>query len=265
MHAVSAPVILRIKQGNIEASSFSHAAIVVALRQEIFVANMTMRPIVEAILDYCNVAPSSEPTSEAVWTYRMIVHAARVTNYTYMKGPKDIAEWDRLLQYLHEWNIRKPGSFEPINHVFDDDFHIQIDKDQQEPRTPKTVHPALPAIYYSHDCPIAAQQYLQLCRILLLAHDPQAPSLGLGRASFVQAQENKIRDSVRIICGVAQSNPEFMPARLTAGLAIAMCGELFDNPVETTQLLEIVTEAEMHLGWPCLKVRDRLKSFWHLQ
>ncbi|KAI1856705.1 uncharacterized protein JN550_013699 [Neoarthrinium moseri] len=269
VHAVSAPVILRIKQGNIETSSFSHAAIIVALRQEIFVANMTMRPIVEGIMDYCNndcnVATGSKPNSEAIWTHRIIVHAARVTNYTYTKKPKDVAEWDRLHQYLHEWNTSKPASFEPINHVFDKNFRLRVDEDQWGAGVTESSGHALPLIYYSHDCPVAAQQYLQLCRILLLSHDPRAPPrLGLGRACLIQAQENEIRNSVRIICGIAQSNPEYMPARLTVGMVIAMCGELFSDSTETTQLLRMVTEAEMHLGWPCLKVRDRLKSFWDL-
>ncbi|RAL13055.1 uncharacterized protein BO97DRAFT_442546 [Aspergillus homomorphus CBS 101889] len=165
-HAVSTPTLLQIKRGHFQSPRFSDAGMIVALRQEIFIGNMVKRAV-EPSLAFCSVNWSLGPAADATWTYRMIAHAARVTNFAY----------------------------------------------------------------------------------------------GMGRAQYVQKQEEEIRNAVRVICGIAMSNPESMPARLTAGLAVALGGELFDDPSETPELMRLVTEAELHLGWLCLKVSHRLRGF----
>ncbi|OJJ94713.1 hypothetical protein ASPACDRAFT_64991 [Aspergillus aculeatus ATCC 16872] len=244
-HAVSTSILLQIKGGNVQPSGFSDAAMIVALRQEIFIGNM-----------------------DATWTYRMIAHAARVTTFVYGNGPKDKLEWDRLWQYVLDWEQHKPDAFQPIHYS----HRTQLWTFRFRPETPEDAPSAsadrdsiLPVIYYTSDCPIAGQQYLQLSRILLLAHDPRLPSLGMGRARYLQKQEEEMRNAVRIICGIAMSDAEYMPARLTAGLAIAVGGELFDDPEETRELMHLVAEAELHVGWPCLKVSHRLRAFWGLE
>ncbi|KAI0450499.1 hypothetical protein F5B21DRAFT_427991 [Xylaria acuta] len=101
--------------------------------------------------------------------------------------------------------------------------------------------------------------------MLLLAHDPRTPSLGLGRTKSIQAQEEKSRQAARVVCGVSLSNPEYTAARILAGLVIGMAVELFKDTPETTQLLEIVSKAEMHLGWPGIKVSPKLQELWGLE
>lgn len=80
----------------------------------------------------------------------------------------------------------------------------------------------------------------------------------------MQDNDDKIRECVRVICGVALTNPEFHTTRSTAGLAIGLCGELFHDPRETKVLLELLSAAEFHLGWPCLKLKEDLRRFWGL-
>lgn len=241
---------------------------IVALRQEIFVGNMTKRAV-EPISAYCNIDRSMNPATDAMWTYRIIAHAARVTNFAYGSGPKDILEWDQLWQYVHDWEHHKPSSFLPIHYSYKRDLWTFTTVGYQDSNTGSRMEEenqgdAFPVIYYTYDCPIGGQQYLQLCRILLLAYNPRMPTLGIGRAQYLEQQEEEIRGAARIICGISQSNPEYMPARLTAGLAIALCGELFTDPTETTALLRLVSEAELHLGWPGLKVSHQLRTFWNL-
>ncbi|KAL7940587.1 hypothetical protein V8C42DRAFT_224152 [Trichoderma barbatum] len=264
IHAVSASILLQIQHGNVRPSSFSDAAMVVALRQEIFVANMTERAV-EPIATYFNSNWSLEPATDATWTHRIIVHAALVTNFAYGSDTKDVSQWDRLWQYVHNWEQRKPNSFLPMYYAYKKElwtFKPGGQKISIGGRGSTTC--ILPTIHYTYDCPIAGQQYLQLCRILLLAHDPRMPFLGMGRAQYLRNREEETRDAVRIICGISISNTEYMPARLTAGLSVAMCGELFTDPAETKELLRIVSDAELHLGWPSLKVSNRLRAFWGL-
>lgn len=254
-HAVSAPVLMQIKQGNVRGSGFSEAAMIVALRQEIFIANMTKQPL-QPIIAYCNIDETLQPASETMWAYRMIAHAARVTTFVNGTDRNDAVEWAKLWQYLQDWDRCKPNSFLPM--------HQSAATSSPDPSTGEAS--SLPRIYYTYDCPVAAQQYLHISRILLMScmppdctsyleEEPEAPG----------SRVDKIMEAVRIICGISISNAEYKPARLTAGLAIALCGQHFIGRMETRELLRIVSEAELHLGWPCLKVSHRLRDIWGLQ
>lgn len=77
-----------------------------------------------------------------------------------------------------------------------------------------------------------------------------------------QIKEDESRRDVRRICGVALANRTVFPAIITAGLAVAICGELFTEQCDIDVLSKVLHEAEVHLGWPSLKVKDRLITFW---
>lgn len=225
----------------------------IVLRQEIQVANMIKRPV-EVMGIECGIDDSLGPASDVMWTCRMMSHAARVTNYAYGDNPRTETLWNQLWSYLDQWSLEKPSSLNPLNRCEGGTW-------LENPRSQDRI---FPEIYYVHDCSIAGQQYLELCKIILLAHDPQIPALGLGRTNYMKAQEEKIRETVRNLCGIWLSNPEYVPAKILASLGIAMTGELFTDPTETRQLFNIISEAEMHVGWPCLKVSPQLKEFWSL-
>ncbi|KAE8140013.1 hypothetical protein BDV38DRAFT_269417 [Aspergillus pseudotamarii] len=246
-HTLSAHILVRIKEGNICTSSFTDAALIVVLRQEIFVANLTQRPV-GSFTDHCNIDTSLGPASEAMWTYRIIAHAAKITDFAYgdvMFRTKD--RWNDLMQYVQDWEDSRPSSFIPI---------------YSEAENPPSS--CFPKIWYCNDCHVAARLYLELCRILLLASDPDASALRIGRFRRMQDNDDRIRVCVRVICGVALTNPEFHTTRSTAGLAIGLCGELFHDPRETKVLLDLLSAAEFHLGWPCLKLKEDLRRFWRL-
>ena len=266
-HVVSAPLLLRMRENNPEPSDLSDAAMVVALRQEIVVANMNQRPVELTARD-CNIDDSLDPAPYATWTLRMISHAAKITNYAYGHSHQRTESlWGSLWSYLSAWDLARPASFRPLNN-----WSLHLRQNSSSPSSP------FPEIYHTDDCHLAAHQYSELCKILLLAYDPQTPAVGLGRGAFLRKKEAKMRDSVRIICGVYVSNSEVMSTLLTAGLAIALAGELFgldegqsmdgrnreQREAEIKGLLEIVTNAERHVGWPCLKVGAKLREFWGL-
>ncbi|KAI8950496.1 hypothetical protein F4801DRAFT_342834 [Xylaria longipes] len=261
-HTVSASLLLRINLHNKNPSDFSNAAMAVALRQEIYIANRLKRPI-ELEGRNCGIDGSLTPAPDFMWTFRIMSHAARVTNYAYGIDCRSRTLWDQLWVYLEDWNRARPSSFNSLNH-----FNLESSLDVlSSENCNQSVDGTriFPEIYYLSDCPLAGNQYLQLCKILLLAHDPRTPSLGLGRTKSIQIQEEKIRQAVRVVCGVSLSNPEYTAARILAGLVIGMAGELFKDGSETAQLLEIVSKAEMHLGWPGIKVSPKLQELWGLE
>lgn len=221
----------------------------IVLRQEIHVANLTKRPVELDGAD-CGISDSLEPASDITWTWRIMSHTAKATNYAYGGEPRSETRWDELWGYLEEWSSRKPASLDVLN-VIDDTI----------------AHDArpFPELFFVNECAIASRQYAEICKIILLGHDPRRPALGLGRTRYLRTQENRIREAVRTTCGICLSNPEYAPTKVLAALSIAIAGELFTDPIETSQFLDIIAEAEMHVGWPCLKVSPYLKDFWDPQ
>ncbi|KAI0437713.1 hypothetical protein F4803DRAFT_131724 [Xylaria telfairii] len=258
-HTVSASLLLRINLHNNNPSDFSNAAMAVALRQEIYIANRVKRPI-ELDGRNCGIDESLTPAPDFMWTFRIMSHAARVTNYAYDIDSRSQTLWNQLWVYLEEWDRERPSSFNPLNQVNTESSLDTLSSENNNLSADGTR--IFPIIYYLSDCPVAGNQYLQLCKILLLAHDPRTPCLGLGRTRLIQVQEEKIRQAVRVVSGISLSNPEYMVARILAGLVIGMACELFKDASETTRLLEIVSKAEMHLGWPGLKVSPQLQELW---
>jgi len=216
----------------------------VTLRQEIFISNLTQQPV-GSITEYCNIDSSLSPTSDLMWAYRTIALAAKITDSAHGDHESRTPyRWHCLMQYLNDWKALRPPSFEPL-----------YCRDASD---------CFPRLQFCSDYHVAASQYSEFSRILILASDPNLPSIRIGRLSQGRNHDEDIRESVRLICGVALANRQFMPARSTAGLVISMCGELFHDPSETRVLLELLTDAESHLGWPALKIKDDLKQLWRL-
>lgn len=234
---------------------------IVVLRQEIFVSNMTKRAV-ESVGDLCTITDTLTPASDSMWAYRSMVHAARVTSFVYGAETTNKTEWDRLWQYTQAWEQARPDSFKPVYYY--DPISSPAASDDSSCNSSRVPGSLLPKIIFTYDCPLAGFQYSQLCRILLLAFNPRRQILGLGSRALLLRQDEEIRQAVRSVCGAAVSNPEYMPAKITAGLCIAMCGEMFNNPDETRELLRISSEVEMHMMWPMFKVSQSLREFWHL-
>ncbi|KAI0965461.1 hypothetical protein F4678DRAFT_452680 [Xylaria arbuscula] len=261
-HTVSASLLLRITQHNSDPSELSDATMAVALRQEIYIANRLKRPI-ELDGRNCGIDDSLTSAPDFIWTFRIMSHAARVTNYAYSTDPRSRVLWDQLWEYLEDWDRARPSAFNPLNEFNRDNALDTLSSGNHNQSANGTR--IFPEIYFLSDCPVAGNQYLELCKILLVAHDPRTPTLGLGRTRSIQIQEEQIRQAVRVVCGISLSNPEYTAARILAGLVIGMAGELFKEVSETVQLLEIVSKAEMHLGWPRIKVSPQLQEFWGLE
>lgn len=184
-----------------------------------------------------------------MWAYRAIALAARATDFAYDGNQSRTKErWESLMQYLHDWEAMRPPSFYPI-----------FCKDREHISDP------FPRRWFCSDYHVAASQYIELSRILLLASDPDTCQIRIGRLGQQgRNHDDAIRESVRLICGVTLSNRRYMGARSVAGLVISMCGELFYDAHETRVLLELLSDAESHLAWPRLKLKEDLKRLWRL-
>jgi hypothetical protein len=228
-----------MKRGDLSQSTLCNAAFTVVLRQEIFVANLLQRPF-EPFTEHCDFDTTLKPACDATWTFRILARAAEISNFAYGNGEKTRDVWEKHLRYVEDWNRMKPLTFCPI-----------IDH--------KVTGHSFPTIWFIDHFQLAAFQYYKLCDLLLILLDTHMPIAGLDRA---EKRDSRLKDIIRSICGAATSNSRWFPAKLLAGLAIAICGDLFHDEHEQAQLLEILEEAEGHLGWPCLKVATRLRALW---
>ncbi|TVY13716.1 hypothetical protein LARI1_G008533 [Lachnellula arida] len=238
-HILGTHFLVRARQEPASESSLREACLVVGLRQDIFISFTTQRPL-RPLAGYCHIDRSLSAADDWTWAHRIIAHTADILNYCYGNKPRGVEAWKALNSYTDEWESLKPASFTPIKDVI------------AEPSK------------------VAGNQYLGICRILLLSYNPQTPQLGIERKTADREQglltslflKENIKNQVSFICGIAISNRQFLPAMFTAGMAIAMCGERFTDPVEQHSLLDILVEAEGHVAWPSLKFQDTMKSYW---
>ncbi|RDL31905.1 uncharacterized protein BP5553_09307 [Venustampulla echinocandica] len=246
-HILGTHILVRAHQEPASESSLKLAALVAGLRQEILISFMTRRPL-PPLADYCQIDRSMNPADDRTWALRMIAHSSDVLNFCYDGKPRGLDIWLSLWQYVEDWISHRPASFSPIKYSAPDKAEGRV----------------FPDVWFLNDCHVAGHQYLGICRILLLAHDPQVPSLGLDRNKVVQQIDEQIKDQVRLLCGIAESNRKFPSAIFTAGMAVAMCGERFLDPTEQRQLLKVLTDTEAHLAWPTLKFQDMFKRHWNI-
>jgi hypothetical protein len=91
------------------------AAYWVYLRQDIYMAILNQRPMKVGVssISIPEMVLSTSYTSDCVWAKRMVAIMARIVAFCFGNGPKSVGEWDNLRTLLHDWNARKPTSFEP--------------------------------------------------------------------------------------------------------------------------------------------------------
>lgn len=129
------------------------------LRMEIYLAIMDERPT-GLNLKYCNVDRSMGSADDQVWARRIILHLVDVLEYCFSPD-SSYDTYDNLVEYSTAWAASKPTSFEPVY--------------VRKARGGET----FPNIVLLNNTIMAAMQYYHLIRILLTAHNPKIPRLGI--------------------------------------------------------------------------------------
>ncbi|EXJ89605.1 hypothetical protein A1O3_02672 [Capronia epimyces CBS 606.96] len=256
----------------------------VAFRQEIYSAFLKQRPL-NHDLARCEAFRSFTPAEDAVWADRLIIFCADVLEYCYGNSsnsnpntttntttgsvPAGTAtrprhnsassssmplstsvsakeHWLTLKQQETMWAQVLPSSFEPI-------YFRDPDRTRGE---------VFPMICYLSDCHVAGVQHVELAKILLAVYDPSRARLGPGHVANMRALSRELRHIVLRLCGIAMSNRNSPPALLTAFLAIVVCGDYFEDPLEQHALLGLMDELEGVYAWPVGNTRTLLREAW---
>jgi hypothetical protein len=122
------------------------------------------------VLEHCNLDRSFSAADDCTWTNRIIVHCADVINHCFQNGSLDQTAYQALRDYGEAWMAHKPRSFNAI-------FQSQPSGTQGDLFT-KT--------WYTGDAIAKGIQHYHLSKILLVAHDPNIPRLGLQRKTYEQ-------------------------------------------------------------------------------
>lgn len=135
------------------------AAFWVGLRQEIYLAIMNERPT-GLYLRCCNFDRSMDTADDEIWAKRIILHLVDVLEYCF-GSDSSYDTYDNLVEYSVAWAASKPDSF----------CHVYV----RQARGEET----FPWVVFLNNTIMVALQYYYLVRILLTAHNPKIPRLGI--------------------------------------------------------------------------------------
>lgn len=201
------------------------------------------------------------------------------------RGMGGIEEYERLLAYHVAWERCRPQSFAPILELSSPAGAHAASSSCSSPQShqpyPLPPYPArsaasnpqpmrhfFPELWFLSDCHVTGVQYLDLSKILLTVYDPRIPRMGPSSRIEWQRVQEEVKSTVRRLCGVALSNRSHRrapPALNTACMAIALCGDQFDSPLEQQAVLEVLSYTDDGFAWPTKEIQERLKESWGWQ
>ncbi|KAI5920646.1 hypothetical protein F4810DRAFT_702816 [Camillea tinctor] len=213
-----------------------------SLRQEIYIAVIYEEPVRIDSRDI-KLDRSTEPADDCTWANRITLQLLDVIQYCFGDA-QSVEAYDALLEGSIAWMESKPASFTPI--FVSEPTHGDL----------------LPEVWLFNGFVAAGLQYYYLCRLLLIAHDPKTPRIGIRQKETSRLMEDHIKEYVKIICGIAESISTISPAYLAACMAISLAGDRFTEPDEQETFFNILTKTTGKFGWNTTKARDTLRDAW---
>ncbi|KAI0100997.1 hypothetical protein GGR51DRAFT_530887 [Nemania sp. FL0031] len=238
------------------------SACLIALRQEITGVLCYRRPLRLSLpARYYNdlVVSQKDTYDDYDWTNHILIWCAYVLKHYYGSekhadtadtaescGSK-VEQWESLRAFEQKWALLSPNPLAPF-------FYKERDPNSGQ---------FFPIIWQANEGRVVGMQLIEFGRIVLAAHDLKHQILGLGSAAAARAAEKKLRQSTRIICGLAVSH-RIQPAMTGACTAISLCGEYFCDPREQAAITDLMATIERDYAWSTSSVMNSLRSAWSI-
>ncbi|KAI1814410.1 hypothetical protein GGS20DRAFT_548495 [Poronia punctata] len=224
-------------------NSLRAASFWVGLRQEIYIAILTQKPV-KLNLNNSLVDRSVVPADDSTWSNRAVVLLADVVNSCFGHFPMTSQRWQSLCDAAEKWTRAKPPSFRPF-------FHRQ-----------RAGYTAFPEIWHGSSCHIIGIQHHILAQLFLLQFDPWVPRVGTNRRAAMQRTTERIEALMRDLCGLGISNQWTPPAMFTACIGIAMFGDQFNERSDQEALADFLMKTETAHARPTATIQRQLKKAW---
>lgn len=193
-HLLGSHAFIKAQKYGIMSKGLRQSAFWVGLRQEIYVAFVNQRAIEAAFEDsVIDIDRSCEPAEDHIWSCRIVALCADVICFSFGPDEQLASTYSKLSDAVEQWHSSKPSSFTPVYHKEADTTGI------------------FPEVWFLSDEVIIGWQHFYIAKILLSAHNPRVPRIGPGRAAALKAMDEDIKEYVRILCGIAISNPDTAP------------------------------------------------------
>ncbi|KAF5547980.1 ARCA-like protein [Fusarium mexicanum] len=186
-HLVGTRVFVAAQEKVLDFTGLRRAAFWVALRQEIHMAFMQARPVHPnfALEDIYRLVQNDDTC--CTFANLTILQCAACLRYCYGSEDQSFSAWERLQEAQERWWADRPWHFHPM--------YINTDASG-----------IFPQALYLNDAVVTGVLHYLLIQVLLAAHNPRTPKLGPGQAKAAKSINEEIRKTVKMVCGVAESN-----------------------------------------------------------
>lgn len=241
------------------------AAFLVALRQELFIALVSQRPVLPAFSSLRfnrSLDVDGAPADDCAWANRIMPFAVDVLDFCYgentTNNAQSVLRFDELAAYAERWFSAKPPTFNPI-YIEEPSTTRQ---DDSQGATPKNGGSLYPSIWLLNDAAATGLQNYYLIRILLSAFNPHMPRTGPTRTLFLRTENAEMRQHTRMLVGIARGNPMCVPLSVWAAVGIALAGDRFEDRKEQDELIRFLSDTQASSMWDTKSSRVHLAEAW---
>lgn len=249
----------RDERGNvILAEGVRTSACLIALRQEIWSVVLYQRDFRLPLADDMDYSALG-PTDDFTWANRIILWCADVLRFcfgsnsampqTSEKHSPAIKKWRTLKDFDDRWKADPPACFRPLYY-----FPARPEHDEY-----------FPVIWQLNDAHIIAMQHLELGRMLLAVYNPRRQRFGIRSSASNSTIKNQLRESIKVLCGLALADKCFLGGMSTAAVGISIGGELFDKIQEQQAIIDFLGILEEEHAWPTKVIIDALHEAWSVE
>ncbi|KAF2626380.1 hypothetical protein BU25DRAFT_343956, partial [Macroventuria anomochaeta] len=249
----------RDERGNlILAEGLRKSACLIALRQEIWSVLLYRRPFrlpLAENMDYSTLGH----TDDFTWANRLILWCADVSRFCFgsstvtpdtpEKHSPAYDKWRVLKDFDDRWTADTPSCFRSLYYC---------------PARPERGD-YFPVIWQPNDAHIVALQHLELGRMLLAVCNPRRQRVGIGSRASNLAMEHQLRESIKVLCGLALADKHFQGGMTTAAVGISISGELFDKVQDQRAIVQFLRTLEDEHAWPTRFTINALREAWGVE
>lgn len=217
------------------------AASWIVLRQDMYFSLTRSHPL-RTHLD-CYTASTSfiEDSPESI-ANRIVLIGAKIQTHAFgPAGRATVQQWDQLRAEAEAWFESRPWDFRPM---WVEDGGV------------------FPSAWLHQPILVMGYQQYYLCLMLLAIFDPRLWEPGFESFRQRRITDEIVHENVRLIMGLAISNPSGMSNRFLASHTLQACGTYLTDPEEQKEALKFLNEVETQCGWRTKPVVDKLVAAW---